>query len=470
MSDDLVYASIGELASRIRSGEVSPVGLTEAVLTRIERLNPVLGAFITVTADLAREQARRAEDEIRGDHYRGPLHGIPISLKDLYDTAGIPTTAGSRILADRVPTTDATVTRRLSEAGAVLLGKTNLHEFAYGTTTLNPHFGHTRNPWDLERITAGSSGGTAAAVAAGLGFMSMGSETGFSIRRPAAFCGVVGLKPTYGRVSRHGVLPCAWSLDHAGPLTRTVQDAALTLNAIAGYDAADPASARRAVPDFTALLGKEIKGLRVGIPRHHFAGRIEPAVEAAFEQAIQVFRDLGAEPVELRLPRVRYALPASTTIMHVEVGAVHARWIRSRPEDYGADVRIRIQSGAAVTAEDYARAQRIRRWIADEVAEIWSRVDLLAAPTTPQVATRIAESPEALRDPGFVVEEGLFNFLRLYALIGIPAISVPCGFSPEGLPIGLSLAGRPFDEPRVLQAAQAYEAATEWSRRRPAIA
>jgi len=469
MSDALVYASIGELAPRIRAGDVSPVEVTTAVLSRIEQLNPTLNAFITVTAESALAQARQAESEIGRGVYRGPLHGIPVSLKDLYDTAGVRTTGGSRILAERVPTTDATATRKLAEAGAVLVGKTNLHEFAYGTTTLNPHYGQTRNPWDLERITAGSSGGSGAAVAAGLSYLSMGSETGFSIRRPAAFCGVVGLKATYGRVSRHGVLPCAWSLDHAGPLTRTVRDAALALNAVAGYDAGDPASARAPVPDFTALLGRDIKGLRVGIPRHHFAGRVEPAVEAAFEAAVKVFADLGAIPVEVRMPRARFAAPASTTTMHAEVVAVHASWIRQRPEEYGADVRERIQIGLCVTAEDYLRAQRIRRWIAEEVADVFTSVDLLATPTTPTVATRIAESPAALGDPGFVVEESLFNFLRLYALVGIPAISVPCGFSPNGLPIGLSLAGRPFDEARVLQAAHAYEGVTSWQQRRPPL-
>jgi aspartyl-tRNA(Asn)/glutamyl-tRNA(Gln) amidotransferase subunit A len=457
--DELAYATIGELAPQIQRRELSPVELTDLILERIDRLNPKLDAFITVTADLARAQARTAEAELASGHYRGPLHGVPVSLKDLYLTAGIRTTGGSKILADYRPTEDATVTRRLREAGAILVGKANMHEFAYGTTTINPHYGAARNPWDPERITAGSSGGSGAAVAAGLSYVSMGSETGFSIRRPAAFCGVVGFKPTYGRISRHGMLPAAWSLDHAGPLVRSVEDAALVLNALAGPDPRDPASYAGAAPDFAAQLGGGIRGLRIGLPRQHYAGQSEPAVEAAFDEAVQVIEGLGAIPVEVRLPRVAYATAASSTIMYSEVTAAQARWIKERPDDYGPDVRSRIQLGFAVTAVDYARAQRIRRWIAEEVAAVFDQVDVLASPTTPQVATRIADSPAALNDPGFVVAAGPFNLLRLYALIGIPAISIPCGFSPEGLPIGLSLASRAYAEATLLRAGRAYEAA-----------
>jgi aspartyl-tRNA(Asn)/glutamyl-tRNA(Gln) amidotransferase subunit A len=466
-SDDLAFSTIAELAPLIQKREVSPVELTNAVLARIERLNPALGAFITVTADLARSQARAAEAEIAAGQYRGPLHGIPISLKDLYQTAAIRTTGGSKILADNRPAEDATVTRTVREAGAVLVGKNNMHEFAYGTTTINPHYGATRNPWNRERITAGSSGGSAAAVAAGLSYVSMGSETGFSIRRPAAFCGVVGFKPTYGLLSRYGMLPAAWSLDHAGPLTRSVADAAYTLNALAGFDPRDPASSTRPVPDFAAALGRDVKGLRIGLPRHHYAGQVEPAVEAAFDQAVKTFESLGAIPVEVRLPRVAYATVASSTIMFSEVTATHARWIRERPQDYGDDVRARVQLGFCVGAVDYVRAQRLRRWIAEEVAATLDKVDLLASPTSPQVATPIAEGQLALKDPGFVIADGPYNLLRLYALIGIPAVSIPCGFSSEGLPIGLSIAGRAYDDATVLRFADAYERATEWKTRRP---
>lgn len=465
--NDLAFASIAEIAPLIRQREVSPVEVTEAVLARIERLNPTLNAFITVVADAAREAARRAEQEIQAGQYRGPLHGIPISLKDLYWTANLRTTGGSKILADYVPAADATVTRHLREAGSILVGKTNMHEFAYGTTTINPHYGTTRNPWDLDRITAGSSGGSGAAVAAGLSYASMGSETGWSIRRPAAFCGVVGLKPTYGRVSRHGMLPAAWSLDHAGPLTRSVADAAIVLNAIAGHDGADPASSDRPVPDFTAALGGGIAGLRIGLPRHHYAGACEPAVEKAFDVAVTTLQGLGAIPVEVRLPRVQYTGIASSIIMSAEVDAAHARWIRQRPADYGDDVRARIESGLIVNAVDYSRALRLKRWIAEEVAAVFQQVDLLACPTTPQVATPIEGGVAALNDPGAVIADGPFNLLRLFALVGTPAVSVPAGFSPDGLPIGLTIAGRAYDEATVLQAASAFERATDWHKRQP---
>ncbi len=465
--DDLAFASIADLAPRIRQREISPVEVVEAVLTRIDRLNPTLNAFITVTADEARQAARQAEREIVAGSYRGPLHGIPISLKDLYLTANLRTTGGSRILADYLPREDATVTRRLREAGAILVGKTNMHEFAYGTTTINPHYGPVRNPWNLERITAGSSGGSGAAVAAGLGYTSMGSETGWSIRRPAAFCGVVGLKPTYGRVSRHGMLPAAWSLDHAGPLTRTVEDSALILNAIAGWDQADPASSNRPVPDFTSDLDRGISGLRIGLPRHHYSGMCEADVERAFDDAIGVLRSLGATVVEVQLPRVRYTGIASSVIMSAEVGAAHTQWIHRRGGDYGDDVRSRVEAGLVVGAIEYVRAQRLRRWIADEVATTLRQVDVLVCPTTPQVATPIAGGLAALNDPGPTVGDGPFNLLRLFALIGTPAISVPCGFSSDGLPVGLTIAGRSYDEVSVLRAAAAYERATEWHRRRP---
>jgi aspartyl-tRNA(Asn)/glutamyl-tRNA(Gln) amidotransferase subunit A len=468
-SEDLVYLGIAELGPRLRRRELSPVELVESVLQRIERLNPRLNAYITVTAERARADARVAEREIADGRYRGPLHGIPYSLKDLYLTREIRTTGGSRILRDYIPDDDSTVALRLRQAGAILLGKNNMHEFAYGTTTINPHYGATRNPWSLDRIAAGSSGGSAAAVAAGLGCVSMGSETGFSIRRPAAFCGVVGLKPTYGRVSRHGMLPASWSLDHAGPLTRSVEDAALVLNALAGHDPRDPASSDRPVPDFTADLGRVISGLRVGLPRHHYAGRVEPAVESAFEAAVAKLSSLGAIPVEVQLPRVAYATVASTIVMSTEVTASHDHWIHEQPESYGDDTRGRVRLGYCVSGVDYARGQRLRRWIADEVAAVLRGVDVLASPTTPQVATPIDGGLAALRDQGFDVTDGLYNILRLYALIGIPAIAVPCGLSPDGLPISLSIAGRAYDEATVLRVAHAYEQSTDWRACRPHV-
>ena len=295
----------------------------------------------------------------------------------------------------------------------------------------------------------------------------MGSETGWSIRRPAAFCGVVGLKPTYGRVSRYGMLPAAWSLDHAGPLTRSVSDAALVLSAIAGPDPHDPATAARPVPDFSADLAGGIRGLRIGLPLHHYAGSLDPAVERSIEQAVKVFGALGAVVREISLPRARYAGIASSIIMSAEVTAAHGRWLRERPADYGSDVRERIEAGLAISAGDYLRAQRLRRWIAEEMAEVLHTVDVLVCPTTPQVATPIAGGVAALNDPPPTVAEGPFNLLRLFALIGTPAISIPCGFSDDGLPVGLTVAGRAFDEATVLRVAWAYEQATGWGKQRP---
>ncbi len=467
--EDLAFATVSEVAPLIRRREVSPIDLTESVLKRIERLNPTLNAFITVTAEQARRSAKAAEEEIAAGYYRGPLHGIPISLKDLYETAGIRTTAGSRILGDYRPTRDATVTRRLIEAGAVLVGKNNLHEFAYGTTTINPHYGTTRNPWDPERITAGSSGGSAAAVAAGLSFAAMGTETGWSIRRPAAFCGIVGLKPTYGRVSRAGILPLAWSLDHAGPLTRSVEDAALVLNAIAGYDREDPSSSHEPVPDFTTSLNQGVQGLRLGIPRDHLTDFVQADVARAFASAVGTLQDLGARIVDLALPRVRYAGIASQAIMSAEATAVHANTLRANASDYGDDVRQRLDLGFAISAVDYVRALRVRRWIADEVTDAFVTVDVLVCPTSPQVATPIAGGVATLGDPFPTVAYGPFNLLRLFALIGIPAIAVPCGFSQDGLPISLTVAARSYDELTLLRVASAFERVTEWHRHRPNI-
>jgi len=467
--EDLAYATIAEIAPLIRRRDVSSVELTELTLERINRINPSLNAFITVTGEQALGAAQVADREIAAGHYRGPLHGIPISLKDLYGTAGTLTTAGSRILADFRPERDATVTRRLAEAGAILVGKTNMHEFAYGTTTINPHYGAARNPWNSERITAGSSGGTAAAVAAGLSYMSMGSETGWSIRRPAAFCGVVGLKATYGRVSRAGVLPLAWSLDHAGPLTRSVTDAGLALNAIAGYDPEDPASSRAPVPDFNERIGLGVQGIRIGIPRDHVVTEVQPEVADAFAVALDTLRGLGAVSIDLALHRVQYTGLCSQVIMAAEASAVHARWLRERGPDYGDDVRERLELGLAISAVDHVRAMRLRRWIAEEVTEAFAKVDVMVCPTSPQVASTVSGGAAALGDPSPSVAAGPFNLLRLFALLGIPAIALPCGFSSDGLPISLTVAARAFDEQSMLRVAGAYERATAWHRQRPNV-
>jgi aspartyl-tRNA(Asn)/glutamyl-tRNA(Gln) amidotransferase subunit A len=451
---DLALASVADLAPRVRARAVSPVELVGAALARIAADGSRLGAFITVTAEPARAAARAAEAEIGRGVYRGPLHGIPITLKDLFDTAGLRTTVGSRILAERVPTGDATVVERLRAAGAILLGKTNLHEFAFGTTNLNPHFGPARNPHDPDRIPGGSSGGSGVAVAAGMGQASLGTDTGGSIRIPASLCGVVGLKPTYGRVSRAGVFPLAASLDHVGPLTRTVRDAALVLQAIAGPDPRDPTAARWPVPDFSAELEDGARGLRLGLLEDYAADPLAgPAVRAAVQQAARALAEAGAAVEPVRLPIVRQAGPVSTAIMFAEAASVHLRWLRERPDDYGADVRSRLELGALVPAVAYLRAQQARQALGAAVGALLARYDALLGPTTPITAPRSAESraPEVTR--------ALVAYTRLGNLLGLPALSVPFGRDPAGLPVGVQVIGRPFAEATVLRVGRALELA-----------
>jgi len=462
----LAYASAAELAARIRSRELSSVEIVEDLLTRLDR-SLSLNAFITVTAEAARAQAKDADREIATGSYRGPLHGIPISLKDLIDTRGIRTTCGSRIRAEHVPTEDAAVTARLRDAGAVLLGKTALHEFAYGVTTNNPHFGATRNPWDPERIPGGSSGGSGAAVAAGLGPVSIGTDTGGSIRIPAALCGVVGLKPTYGRISRHGIFPLAWSLDHPGPLTRTVEDAALVLQAIAGPDARDAATLGHDLPDFTEALDHPVAGLRVGVVADEYHRETTGDVRTVFEEALRALGALGLHLEDVALPHAAESGIAQTTIIMSEAASVHERWLRERPEDYGAEVRARLRRGQFFSATQYLRAQKVRTLLAQEVGELFRRYAALVLPATPCVATLITQDTVVIGDHTSDVRSVLTRMTRFANFTGVPAITVPCGFGADGMPVGLQIAGRPWDEATVLALAHAYEGATPWHTRRP---
>jgi aspartyl-tRNA(Asn)/glutamyl-tRNA(Gln) amidotransferase subunit A len=460
-ADELCWLSLSEQSALVQRRAISPRELTAAILDRIDRVNPRLNAFITVLREQAEREAARAEQELAAGQSRGPLHGLPISLKDLYDTAGVRTTGGAKILADRVPQQDCTVTRRLREAGAVIVGKTNLHEFAFGVTSANPHFGPVRNPWAPDRVPGGSSGGSGAAVAAGMGAASLGSDTGGSIRIPAALCGITGLKPTYGRVSRAGVLPLAWSLDHAGPMTRTVEDAALVLQTIAGYDPADPASSRAPVPNFRAELQDGIRGLRFGVPRRYFYTELSPDVEGAVEAALAELERLGARRVDTELSYIDYALDAMESIILPEAVSVHLQWLRERRADYGEDVRDRLLAALAIPAVQYVDGQRVRRLIAQGFSEALRQVDVLVTPTT-----AIPAPPAAgFRDPRL-----LTRFTAPINLTGLPACAVPCGFSTEGLPLSIQIIGRAFDEATVLRFAWAYEQATEWHRRRPPLA
>jgi len=449
-------ASILQLSQLLREKKISPVELTQDFLTRIEKLDPSLKAFITVTARSALTQAREAENEIQHGNWRGPLHGIPLGLKDLIDTAGVRTTAASALFKDRVPAEDAEVVRRLKAAGAVLLGKQNLHEFAYGGSSVISYYGPSHNPWNLAHITGGSSGGSAAAVAAGLCCGAIGSDTSGSIREPAAFCSIVGLKPTYGRISLRGVIPLSLSLDHLGPLTRTVADAAVILQAIAGFDAMDATSANAAAPDYVAALGEGLKPFRIGIPRRLFYDDLDPEVESAVDEALAVLQQLGGEIREIELPET-----GDRTVQSAQAYAYHAEFVARSPELYQGETLRRIQAGAHISQEELDEKRKELDQARRDIAHIFEAVDVLVTPTTPTPAPTIAGltgNPDELRTR----ELFLLRNTRPFNVWGLPAISVPCGFTSSGLPIGLQIVGPHWEEARVLRIASTYEAATEW--------
>ena len=465
---DLSGLTIARAAKLLRSREVSPVELTDDYLARITRLNPTVNAYVAVTAERARTDARRAADEIAGGNYRGPLHGVPIALKDLYDTAGIETAGGAKFLRGRVPERDSTAARKLREAGSVLLGKLNTHELAYGVTTNNPHFGATHNPWQLDHIPGGSSGGSGAAIAAGMAVATLGTDTGGSIRIPASLCGCVGLKPTYGRASKAGVLPLSYLLDHPGPIVRTVEDAAIVLNAIAGYDPEDPATVPVPVEDYTAALGGGVKGLRIGVLRSYFFERLDDQVRAAVEGAIETLRGLGASVRDVTIPGIQEVIASLFGIVLVEAQAIHAEPLKTRPGDFGPDVGA-ILSQPTPPASAVAASLRAKDALTVAMRRELEAVDLLLTPTTPLPAIPIGQ--ETVRYGG-AEEPAIAAFVRCtgpFNASGLPALSLPCGFTRAGLPIGLQLVGRPFDEATVLRAGHAYEQASDWHLRRPAL-
>jgi aspartyl-tRNA(Asn)/glutamyl-tRNA(Gln) amidotransferase subunit A len=447
---DVTRWTIREAGAALRRGDLSAEELTEAVLARIAERNPVLNAYITVTADTAREAARQADVELRAGRDRGPLHGIPVGVKDLFDTAGIRTTAGMSFFADRVPKQDATAVARLRAAGAVLTGKHNTHEAAFGTTTMNPHFGPVRNPHDPSRIPGGSSGGSAVAVADGMCFGALGTDTGGSVRGPASLCGIAGLKPTYGRISRAGVVPLAWTLDHVGPLGRTAEDVALLLNAIVGPDPRDPTAADVPVPDFTAGLGQGVAGLRLALLRAPQMERAEPEVRAAVEAAAKALAGAGAVLTEVEAPLLEEAEWISQAIMGPEAAAYHLERLRTRPEGFGADVRDRLEVGAAQPAVEYVNAQRARTALTEQVNAWFARVDAVLLPGTARTAPEIGPDASAAM-------RAYPSPRRPFNLTGHPAISVPCGVDSAGLPIGLQIVGRHWDEATVLRVAAAWE-------------
>jgi len=460
----LPFETIAALAPRLRKKELSPVELTDAVLDRIAAVDDKVKAYITVMGDEARAAAKAAAEAIRAGNYLGPLHGIPIAVKDLYYTRGVKTTAGSKILANFVPDHDAAVVERLKRAGAVIVGKANTHEFAMNTWTPP-----TRNPWDLDRIPGGSSGGSAAALAAGECIAATGTDTGGSIRIPAAFCGVVGLKPTFGRVSRHGVIPLAWTADHAGPMTKTVEDAAVLLGAIAGYDPRDSATVNVPVPNYVSALTANIKGLRVGMPREYFFAGLDNEVDEAVRKAIRTLEGLGASIHEVSFPHIAHIPIVHACIVLTEAATYHEKWLRTRANDYAPDVRFPLEWGKLYMSIDYVQAQRVRELIRQDFATALQTVDVIAAPTVPVAASKVGEDPITIGTAKELVISATIRLNRPSNHTGLPAISVPCGFTAGGLPIGFQLIGRPFDEATVLRAAHAYEVNTPWRQKRAPI-
>jgi aspartyl-tRNA(Asn)/glutamyl-tRNA(Gln) amidotransferase subunit A len=448
--------TIREAAAGLRAHRFSAVELATAAIARIDRLNPSLRAFITVTAGQALDQARQADREFVMGKDRGPFHGIPVALKDLFATKGVRTTAGSKVYENFVPEINATVVEKLLAAGAVLLGKLNMHELAYGITSANPNFGAVRNPWNLEHSPGGSSGGSGVAVATHMIFMAMGTDTGGSIRIPASFCGTVGLKPTYGRVSRFGVLPLGFSLDHMGPLTRSVRDAALALNAIAGHDPRDPASSRRPAVDYVPDEDCSIRGVRIGFPDSFFFEHLHADVESAVRGAIARAESLGAVVKPVRLPDI----PALNAVARIVLLAEASAVAETYPDDrslYGADVRALLDQGRLVPATDYINAQRLRRKMRREFDQVWKQVDCLITPATPSPAPRVGDTTIRLGGRDEDVRLASTRLVRGVNALGYPALSLPCGLSASGLPLGMQIIGPAFEEALLLRIGAALE-------------
>jgi aspartyl-tRNA(Asn)/glutamyl-tRNA(Gln) amidotransferase subunit A len=466
---DLHWLSVHDLAQAIAAKRLSPVAVVQAHLTRIEHLDGRLKSFLAVFAEGALGAARTAEAALAQGRSVGPLHGVPVAVKDLYAVQGTPTTAGTSFLKEPAAR-DCTAVARLRAAGAIILGKLNLHQFAYGPEGSNPEYGTPWNPWDAhrQRIPGGSSSGSGVAVAAGLVPMGLGSDTGGSIRIPAACCGTVGLKPTYGRVSRSGVLPLSWSLDHVGPLTRSALDAAVILRAIAGHDPADASSSALPVPDYLASLAVPVKGLRVGLLTEYLE-QSAADVRAALAAAVRALTGLGCEVQDVALTTARHSLGAAHAILGPEALTYHEPLLRRHGALYATDVRRRLAASSLVAATDYVKGQRARVLIRDEINAALERVDCLLAPTLPVAAPLLDAAEVPVGGRNVPTRLALTAFTRLFNLSGHPVVSVPCGFSAEGLPLSLQLVGRGFDEATVLRLAHAYEQATEWHRQRPPV-
>ena len=456
---------IAAVAQEISTRSLSPVTLTEMMLDRIAGIDPKLLSYVTVLKDDAISSARQAEKEIADGHYRGALHGVPVAIKDIYDTKGVRTTACSKVRENYVPTEDSTVVRKFREAGAIILGKVTTHEFAFGFDS-RP----TKNAWNLDHIPSGSSGGSGAAIAAGLCFAATGSDTGGSIRAPAAANGITGIKPTYGRVSKAGVAVLSWSLDHAGPMARTVRDLAILLGVMAGPDPLDPHTKDVAVPNYVGALSGDVRGVRLGVPTSYFFDDVEPWVEDAIRTAIASLEAAGAKVVPVSIPGLDGILDCMLAIAMSEASTYHQQTMRETPELFSDETRLLLEAGELTLATTYINAQRLRLAIKNTFKQAMREVDVLVTPTQPTTALKIGQATSRIGSR----EESVFavsaRFCAPFNISGLPAISVPCGFSPEGMPIGLQVVGKPFDEETVLRVADAFERSTQWHLKYPAIA
>ncbi len=466
---DLALMDIAALAPLIAGREVSPVEVMESQLARIEALNPDLNAYISLYPDAALAAAKEAEREIAAGAYRGPLHGIPMAVKDLFQVAGMERTCGSKILSEGVANSDATSVARLRDAGAIMLGMLNLHEFAFGPTGINPNVGTARNPWNPDYVSGGSSSGSGCATSAALAMATLGSDTGGSIRIPGAMCGVVGLKQTYGLASRAGIYTLCESLDHGGPLTRTVRDAALVLGAIAGADPDDPSTAQARVGDYTALLGQPLDGLRIGVPREFYFERLHPEIEQAVQAALAMLEELGAVVEDVSLPFNRDAVQGWNAMAMAESLSVHEGHLRDNADDLSPDVRERLGLGKDLTAIDYIRSRQTQTRVREEMAGVLAQTPILAMPTTVIPPVPIETGTIVVGEKEVIGWRVLGQLTRLACFTGQPAITLPCGFTEDGLPIGLQLMGAWFEELQLLQVADAFEQATEWHLRRPPL-
>ncbi|MBM4261156.1 MAG: amidase [Deltaproteobacteria bacterium] len=465
---DVLAMNLTDLSWLIASKKVSASEVVSAALARLDQFEPQLNAFITVDRDGALAQAKRADEEITRGAYRGPLHGVPVSIKDLFETAGMRTTGGSKIFADWIPEHDSALAEKLKAAGAINLGKTNLDEFGHGGTSTLSHFGPVHNPWNVERIAGGSSGGSAAAVAAGIGPLSYGTETGSSVRRPASYCGVVGFKPTFGIISRTGSFRGAWSQDHAGLFARSVKDICLGLDVVAGFDRRDPASVPQETPQYAARLDSNIKGLKIGVLRN-FLESVTPNVKTAFEAALKVFASAGAELVDFDVPELRYAAMTSNFTSSAESGGINRIWFRQHAHDYVPHVARGIAVGLTISASEYLTAQRARQRIREAVRAAYDKVAIIATPTTSRIAPLLSEGLKGNGDDARHVSTNHSNMLRFPSMLGLPGCSLPIGISPENMPMGVQLVGKWFTDQTVLNAAAAYQNETDWHTKRPKI-